>query len=698
MEVARDGASAKLGKRDTEPFSMVGVTWTDPSARVTGTVEVRTKDASSGKWSDWQSLDGDAGEREDGATRGGTDPLWVGPSKGVEVRATAGGQVTKLPKGLRLDMIDPGTGKVSGMEPAAYALPAEPADETPSPSADETPATEDPVAPQPSAAPSTPEATPSTSSEAPAPDGPPTAEAPRSAPQSAPSAGPPSTAPRPVITPRSGWGADETLSPEAPTYLPGGTVKAVTVHHTAGSNNYTCAQAPEVIRGVYAYHLGKTWKDIGYNFLVDKCGTIYEGRKGGVDRPVVGAHAYGFNNETTGISILGEYTKTAPSQAALQSVARIAAWKLGQYGVSPTGTTVLTAGAAGSSASKGSWQAGAKLTFNTIHGHRDGYATECPGNLVYNQLATVRDLAGGSVTGLAVTSLTGVGVSGSTYYTKAAVTVNWKATTPPAFISKYELLVDGQPVATTSGTVTTAGTKLSPGSHRLQVRATHVSGKTTLSTAATVVGDVTAPTFTSGPTPGLRSGSVSASAVPMTLSWKASDDAALKEVRLTAPVAKTYGPTITSAPHTARLSAATTWSMTAFDRANNRGNVSVGSTPVILQETSATRTGSWTSKSSSSYFGGKSYTSSAKNASLSWTFTSRSAAVVVSRAATSGQMYVYVDGVKTHTVDLKSATTKYREAIWTKNWATSGKHTIKIVVVGTTGRPAVTVDGLIHLK
>ncbi|MDI9889541.1 N-acetylmuramoyl-L-alanine amidase, partial [Streptomyces sp. HNM0645] len=111
-----------------------------------------------------------------------------------------------------------------------------------------------------------------------------------------------------------------------------------------------------------------------------KCGTIYEGRKGGVGRPVMGAHAYGFNSETTGVSVLGTYTDTAPSQAAMVSVARIAAWKLGQYGVDPAGTTTLTAGADGRNYTGKTWASGAQLTFPTIHGHRDGYNTQCPGN------------------------------------------------------------------------------------------------------------------------------------------------------------------------------------------------------------------------------------------------------------------------------------------------------------------------------
>jgi hypothetical protein len=119
---------------------------------------------------------------------------------------------------------------------------------------------------------------------------------------------------------------------------------------------------------------------------------------------------------------------------------------------------------------------------------------------------------------------------------------------------------------------------------------------------------------------------------------------------------------------------------------------------VILQETAATKSGSWTSRSSSGYLGGQSYSSGSKGAGLTWTFTGRSAAWVVSRAASSGQAYIYVDGTKVSTVDLKSSTTLYRQAIWTKTWSSSAKHTIKIVVVGTSGRPTVTTDSLVYIK
>ncbi|MFD9973854.1 N-acetylmuramoyl-L-alanine amidase [Streptomyces sp. NPDC059017] len=709
LTASDDGRSAALPQRDTERFSMLGVTWTDPAARFAGTVEVRTRSVDSGEWSRWLRLEGDSGQGERGAVRGGTEPAWVGASNGVEVRVRAGASTTSgLPAGLRLDMVDPGSGKVTGMEPAAFSV-----EETEEPTPTDSPSDGVETSPSPEASPSgepptTPPAGEPSASESPVPS-----ETPSSSPPPSESASgtpsptstvsvppaPPSTAPQPPITSRAGWGADESISPEEPGYLPGEKIKAVVVHHTAESNSYTCDQAPAVVRGIYAYHVKQLgWKDLGYNFLVDKCGTVYEGRKGGVDRPVMGAHAYGFNSETTGISVLGTYTDTAPSQAAMASVARIAAWKLGQYGVDPTGTTTLTAGADGRSYTGKTWASGAKLSFPVIHGHRDGYNTQCPGDALYTQLGTLRSWAGGPVTGLAIKSITGAGVSGTTYYTKASVTVNWSATTPSSLISKYELLVDGKVAATTAGTATSAKATLAAGTRKVSVRAVHQSGRTATSAAATVVAETTAPAFSTKPSLALRTGTVNTTAVPITLSWKATDTAALKEVRLTAPLAKTYGPSTYSAAHTAKSGAATTWSMTAHDQAGNTATAAVTGTPVILQETSAVKTGTWTTKSSSSYLGGKSYSSSAKNASLSWTFTGRSAAWAVSRASSSGQAYVYVDGVKAATVDLKSSTTKYRDAIWTKTWTTSAKHTIKIVVVGTSGRPTITTDGLVYLK
>ncbi len=503
--------------------------------------------------------------------------------------------------------------------------------------------------------------------------------------------------PEPPIVSRAGWGADESLSPDPSEY--NADVKAVFVHHTDGTNDYTCADSAALVRGIYAYHTQVSgWNDIGYNFLVDKCGTIFEGRKGGVGLPVLGAHTYGWNREAAGIAVLGDYTSIGATDAALASVARIAAWKLGQYGADPATTVQLKAGATQKNFFGTSFTAGSSYTFNRISGHRDGYNTECPGNSLYPQLPTIRAWASGPVQGLKLTSLSGAALSGSKYYTKGAITAKWSTTTPGSLISKFEMLVDGKAVATAAGTATSVGTTLTAGSHTVAVRAVHQSGKTTTTAALTVVTDTTAPTFSTAPTLSLRTGTVSTTAVPVTLGWKAADNAALKSVSLLTPTTATFGPTTTGSSRTAGSGAASTWSMKAYDYAGNTRTSSPSFTPLILQETSAAKSGTWTSRSSSSYLGGKSYASTSKGASLSWTFTGRSAAWVVSRASTSGQAYVYVDGTKVATVDLKSTTTSYRQAIWTKTWSSSAKHTVKIVVVGTSGRPTVTTDGLVYIK
>ncbi|WP_078889911.1 peptidoglycan recognition protein family protein [Streptomyces maremycinicus] len=724
------GASSgrrELPRTDTEQFSLLGVTWTGAARRLAGTAQVRTRALATGEWSAWHDLELDMDPLDEPGprVRGTSEPVWVGPSDGVEVQVVrANGTTAALPQGLEVNLVDPGVvtaaetkTATTGTEPAGFvtdpspgttdsgsadpsasaadpsASASEPTDTVPAPPTDTVtadPTDTDTVSASPT------DSTPAATETAPtSPASPTTSPTQTAAPT--PTA-PPSTAPEPPIRSRAAWGADESISPEAPEY--NNDVKAVFVHHTDGANDYTCDQTPAIIRSIYAYHVQVSgWKDLGYNFLVDKCGTLYEGRKGGVDLPVFGAHTYGWNRESAAVAVIGDHTQTTASTAALTSVARLAAWKLGQYGADPAGTVQLTAGATQKNLSGRSFTAGSLYTFDRISGHRDGFNTECPGGLLYDQLPTVRTLAAGPVQGLKVTSVAGgATLSGSAYYTKGAVTVNWSTTTPGSLISKFELLADGKPVATAAGTAGSASATLPPGGHTVAVRAVHQSGRTTTTAALAVVADTTVPAFTNAPKVTLRTGPVSTTAVPVTLGWKATDDKALRSVQLLAPTTATFGPTVTGSSLTAKPGTATTWSMRASDYAGNSRTASAAATPVILQETSATRSGSWTARSASSYLGGRSYSSGAKGASLTWTFTGRSASWVVSRAATSGQAYVYVDGTKAATVDLKSATTLYRQAIWTRTWTGSAKHTIKIVVVGTSGRPTITTDGLVYIK
>ncbi|MDX3064843.1 N-acetylmuramoyl-L-alanine amidase [Streptomyces sp. ND04-05B] len=713
LEVSADGDTASLRQRESGPFSMLGVTWTDPSAEVTGTVEARTRSASSGDWSAWLPLDTEVDGRTEAGrpgVRGSTEPRWVGPSDGVEVRVSAGdGTSAGLPAGLRLDTVDPG--RASGAAPAAYALdttddptaadPSAGSSEEPVPGLSTEPATGTTEPAPGETGPTDPVEEPPSTSTDPGTGGSPSAPAESPSPSTEPTTTLPpplpSTVPQPPIVSRAGWNADESVNDEAPDYMD--RVKAVFVHHTAQTNSYSCADSAAIVRGLHAYHVeANGWKDLGYNFVVDKCGTVFEGRRGGADRAVMGAHTYGFNRETAGIAVIGMYTDSSAASAATTAVARVAAWKLGQYDGDPAGTTTLTAGADGVDFTGRRFTAKQDYSFSRISGHRDGFNTQCPGGALYAQLPAIRGHAAGPVAGLAITSVTGAALSGTSHHTRADITVRWSATTPAAFVTKYELLVDGRSVASTTGGATSAAATLTAGSHKVQVRATHQSGRTSVSATATVVADRTAPVFTTKPSLSLRTGTVNTAAVPIALKWKASDAVLLRDVRLTAPVAGTYGPTVTTASHTAKSAVATAWRMTAYDRAGNASAASVTGTPVILQESSAKRSGTWTTKSSAGYLGGGSYASGTKNAALTWTFTGRSVAWVVSRAATSGQAYVYVDGAKVATVDLKSSTTLYRQAIWTKSWTSSAKHTVKIVVVGTKGRPTLTTDGLVYLR
>ena len=144
----------------------------------------------------------------------------------------------------------------------------------------------------------------------------------------------------PHIVTRLEWGADESLRSGRPDYA---RVKMAFVHHTASGNTYTAAEAAAVVRAIYAYHTRSLgWSDIGYNFLVDRFGTIYEGRYGGMKKGVVGAHVLGFNTGSTGISVTGNFAGDAPPTAALASLEKLLAWKLKIHHLDPRGTARLT--------------------------------------------------------------------------------------------------------------------------------------------------------------------------------------------------------------------------------------------------------------------------------------------------------------------------------------------------------------------
>jgi len=188
---------------------------------------------------------------------------------------------------------------------------------------------------------------------------------------------------QPAIVSRQGWGADESWRRSEPSYS--STLKAGILHHTAGSNSYTREQSPAVLRGDYYYHTKVNgWSDLGYNYVVDRYGTIYEGRYGGITSNVLGAHAGGFNTSTFGVSIMGDFTDGMPPKAARDAVVRLVAWRQDLAGIDPLGTTVLT------SAGSSRYSAGVQVRLNTLAGHRDVSATACPGDALYPQMSSLR--------------------------------------------------------------------------------------------------------------------------------------------------------------------------------------------------------------------------------------------------------------------------------------------------------------------
>jgi hypothetical protein len=193
----------------------------------------------------------------------------------------------------------------------------------------------------------------------------------------------PELAGAPPIVTRADWHADESIRRAAPYYADG--IHLAIVHHTAGSNSYSKAQSASIVRAIELYHVqGNGWNDIGYNFLVDKYGQIFEGRYGGITRPVVGAHAQGFNSGSVGISVIGDYSSTSITPAARAALVSLIAWRLDLAHVDPLSKVVRV------SAGNPRYAAGTAITLNAISAHRDVYPTSCPGSSLYSQLPSFR--------------------------------------------------------------------------------------------------------------------------------------------------------------------------------------------------------------------------------------------------------------------------------------------------------------------
>jgi hypothetical protein len=308
--------------------SMLGVTWrhgsVDPSKVF---VVVRTRLGSA--WSPWSAVDVDAdgsSAAEDDTVRDGTVPVFVGAARSVEVDVYS--TTRRPPSELSIAEIDPGSSAYDERL-AALSRTSDAANRTATSGGATTTAAASVRDPYPQ---------------------------------------------MPQIVTRREWGADESLGDKcwAPRY--GRTFKVVFVHHTAGSNTYTRQESPAIVRGILAYHTQtRGWCDIGYNFLVDRYGTVYQGRAGGIRQAVRGAHAGDYNVDSTGISLMGEFTSEMPTRAMRRSLVALTAWRLG----------VAYHGGYGKGRINGH-------AFKRISGHRDAMSTACPGQRVYDWLPTLR--------------------------------------------------------------------------------------------------------------------------------------------------------------------------------------------------------------------------------------------------------------------------------------------------------------------
>ena len=323
-------------------YATVGVTWKAGTTLSEDQIAVQVRTRTGDTWSGWTTAayhdehGPDVGSAEAAKVRPGTDAVVVGDVDEVQMRAeTTSGEA---PADLELAVVDPGTDSLA-REPAAIDTAELPASEQ--------------------TATSTPPIEKTSAGDAVSSD-------------TAALMAMKVTA-KPTIYSRAQWGANEALRDKGS--LRYGTIKTGFIHHTVNANSYTAAQVPALIRGIYAYHTqSRGWSDIGYNFLVDRFGRIWEGRYGGVARPVVGAHTLGYNEYSFAMSAIGNFDIAQPPQAVLDAYARLFAWKLSLSNIRADASHL--------------WVKDRYL--HAINGHRDVGQTACPGRYLYAKIPSIR--------------------------------------------------------------------------------------------------------------------------------------------------------------------------------------------------------------------------------------------------------------------------------------------------------------------
>ena len=363
---------------EVDRFFVAGFTWTGGADLPDG-VRIYLRVRENGSWSPWYLSEAADSGRDDRATPG-TGEFVTGGADAIQASVVG----SSLPAGLKLALVP---SRPQGEEVLG-------ADDLKTTEAAPTPVIEDASATDNQGTQVDPAAM--TLSSSPAPVAQPAAASvasPATAPATVPVVAPAATTANglPVaVTTRAEWGANASYMSWDPEYARAG---HVVVHHTAGTNSYSAGQSASIVRGIYYYHaVVLDWGDIGYNFLVDKFGTVFEGRSGSVAAPAgrmsIGAHARGVNTGTMGISMMGDYSTVSPSDAQLSSVGKMAGWFLKRAGISDVtgwaGLHVWTTER---------YQAGSTISMPRILGHRDVGYTTCPGNVGYSKLGAIRAIA-----------------------------------------------------------------------------------------------------------------------------------------------------------------------------------------------------------------------------------------------------------------------------------------------------------------
>ena len=213
---------------------------------------------------------------------------------------------------------------------------------------------------------------------------------------------------QPYVIPREVWGAREPSCNWLGT--DGNRITHAVIHHTyEETGEPSIESAYEALQHIQNLHMDKNdWCDIGYSYLVDWFGNVYEGSRGTIERPITSAHTAGMNFEGAGIALIGRYTDEPPTEAAMEAAGKIAGWVLGFYGVEADQDVHLTV-----AGGNNRWANGTRITVPAITGHRDLVQTECPGDATYARMDQIRAHASAMTATMQANGEFGVGSTGA---------------------------------------------------------------------------------------------------------------------------------------------------------------------------------------------------------------------------------------------------------------------------------------------